>query len=110
MSEHDPHLPQDYLMHAITARLSSALSFLTSTNTLISTYVIASATLAPAPSGSRIIYHLRKDAFTQHTNYVISLANPSAYSVLATFDTPIKIEILIIIAIVASHHQQIAHI
>jgi hypothetical protein len=44
------------------------------------------------------------------TNFVISLANPKAYAMLATIDTPIKIRLPTTITIAGSHHQQIAHI
>ena len=44
------------------------------------------------------------------TNFVISLANPQAYVMLATTDTPKKIRLPNTITIARYHHQQIIHI
>jgi hypothetical protein len=43
-------------------------------------------------------------------SFVISLANPKAFVMLATIDTPIKIRLPTTITIAGSHHQQIVHI
>ena len=100
-------------MHAISAGLSTNLSFLTATNTLTHAYayVAANASLTPTPYGSHIIYHLRKYSFTQQTNFFISMVDPNAYAMmLATLDAPIKVKVPTIITIAGSHHQMTAHI
>jgi hypothetical protein len=57
-----------------------------------------------------MISHLRKDTSSHLTNFVISVAHPQAYALLATIDTPIKIRLPTTITIAGSHHQQIVHI
>ncbi len=70
----------------------------------------ATPTLLPTSDGSYIILHLQKDTSSQMTNFIISLANPQAYVMIATIDTPIKIILPTTITIAGSHQQKIVHI
>jgi len=112
MSKPDPHLPQVNLINAISPGISTALSFLTFTNTLTHAYASKTVTLDPTLNGSHIIYHLKKDPMTstQHTNCVNAMADPNTYAMMATLDTPIKVKLPTTITISDSPHQQIANI
>ena len=70
-----------------------AISFFSSLTVVTPAHLNATPTLLPTPDGAYIISHVRKDNSSQHTNFVISLANPQAYAMLATIDTPIKIRL-----------------
>ncbi len=110
MSAHDPHIPQGYLIHALLEGITISTSYLSSTNTITPEYITAPPTLIPAPEGSYIISHLRKDTSSYLTNFVISMANPHTYAMITTIDTPVKIRLPTTINIAGSHHQQIVHI
>jgi hypothetical protein len=109
MSAHDPTIPQGYLHQVLIQGLASATTFLTSLIGAVAPHHNTPA-LQPTPDGAYIISHVRKDNSTQLTNFVISLAHPQAYAMLATIDTPIKIRLPTTITIAGSHHQQIIHI
>jgi hypothetical protein len=90
--------------------MEMANSYLSSLNITTPEYLNTSPTLLPTPDGAYIISHLRKDTFSQLASFVISLAHPQAYAMLATIETPIKIRLPTTITIAGSHHQQIVHI
>ena len=110
MSAHNHNIAQGYLLHALTQGMEMANSYLSSLTITTPDYLNTTPTLLPTPDGAYIISHLHKDTSTQQTSFVISLANPQAYAMLATIDTPIKIRLPTTITIACSHHQQIAHI
>jgi hypothetical protein len=110
MSVQDPRITQGYLLHALTGGIEMATSYITSINIITPKHLATTPRLLPSPDGSYIISHLRKDTSSQKTNFVISLANPQAYAMLATTDTPIKIRLPTTIIIAGSHHQQILFI
>jgi hypothetical protein len=110
MSVDNHNIAQEYLLKALTQGMEMANSYLSSLTITIPEYLNTAPTLLPTPDGAYIISHLRKNTSTQHTNFVISLANPQAYAMLATIDTSIKIKLPTTITIACSHHQQIAHI
>ena len=87
-----------------------AISYLPSIKVVTPEYLSTTPALLPTPVGAYIVSHLRKDTSSQLTNFVISLAHPHAYAMLATIDTPIKIRLPTTISIAGSHHQQIVHI
>ena len=109
MSAHDHDIAQGYLLTALTKGIEMAKSFLSSL-TISPEDLKASPPLLPTPDGAYIISHLRKDTSSQLTSFVISLAQPQAYAMLATLDSPIKIRLPTTITIAGSHHQQIVHI
>jgi hypothetical protein len=90
--------------------MDMANSYLSSLNITTSESLKASPSLLPTPDGAYVISHLRKDTSTQLTSFVISLAHPQAYVMLATIETQIKIRLPTTITIAGSHHQQIVHI
>ena len=106
----NPHTAQGYLLHALTQGMEMAISYLTSINVITPEYLTTTPTLLPTFDGAYIISHLRKDTSSQLTIFVISLANPQAYAMLATIDTSIKIRLTTTITIAGSHRQQIVHI
>jgi len=90
--------------------MEMANSYLSSLNIITPEYLSTSPTLLHTPDGAYIISHLRKDTSSQLTNFVISLAHPQAYAMLATIETPIKKRLPTTITIAGCHHQQIVHI
>jgi hypothetical protein len=110
MYAHNPTITQGYLHQALTKGMEMAISFLASITVATPDYLSTTPTLQPTPDGAYIISHVRKDNSSQLTNFVISLAHPQAYAMLATIDTPIKIRIPTTITIAGSQHQQIIHI
>jgi hypothetical protein len=81
---------QDYLRNALHQALHTTGAFLSSIWELITTHSHASIALRAAPDGSFILSHAKKDTSSQHTNFVISTANPTAYDMLATQNDSIK--------------------
>jgi len=111
MSAQSPTITQGYLHQALTQGMEMAIFFLASLIVDTPNYLISTTpTLQPTPDGAYIISHVRKDSSSQLTNFVISLAHPQAYAMLATIDTPIKIRIPTTITIAGSQHRQIIHI
>jgi len=110
MATQNPHTIQGYLLHVLTMGMEMAISYLTFINIITPEYLTTTPILPPTPEGSYIISHLRKNPSSQMINFVISLANPQAYAMLATIDTPIKIRLSTTITIAGSHHQEIVHI
>ncbi len=90
MSVDNQNIAQGYLLQALTQGMEMANSYLSSLTITTPDYLNTAPTLLPTPDGAYIISHLRKDTSTHHTSFVISLAKPQAYAMLATIDTPIK--------------------
>jgi hypothetical protein len=103
-------MAQGYLLDALATGMEMAITYLSSISITTSAADKAPPTLLPSPDGAYIISHLRKDTSSQLTNFVISIASPQAYAMLATLDSPIKIRLPTTITIAGSHHQQIVHI
>ena len=82
-----------------------ASAFLASLTVVTPDSLSTSPMLQFTPDGAYIISHVRKDNSTQLTNFVISLAHPQAYAMLATIDTPINIRIPTTITIAGFQHQ-----
>jgi hypothetical protein len=110
MSAHNPNTAQGYLLQALTQDMEMTHTYLSSLNLTIPDSHLATPALLPTPDGAYIVSHLRKDTSSQLTSFVISLASPHAYAMLATIDTQIKIRLPTTITIAGSHHQQIVHI
>jgi hypothetical protein len=110
MSAHNPTITQGYLHQALTQGMEMAISFLASLTVGTPDYLITTPILQPTSDGAYIISHVRKDNSSQLPNFVIFLAHPRAYAMLATVETPIKIRIPTTITIAGSQHQQIIHI
>jgi hypothetical protein len=89
--------------------MEMANSYLSSLNITTPDSLHTSPALHPTLDGAYIISHLRKDTSSQLTSFVISLAQPHAYAMLATIETHIKIRLPTTITIAGSHHQQIVH-
>jgi hypothetical protein len=82
-----------------------AVAFLTSLTAATPDFLGTPPTLQPTPDGVYIISHVRKDNSSQLINFVISMAHPQEYAMLATIDTPIKVRISTTITIARSQHQ-----
>jgi len=92
-------------MQALDTWLSITISFLASANTLTHKHTTTTLSLAPTSYESHFISHLRKDTSTQLTNFVISIANMHAYTMLAALYYPIKIKHSTTITIAGSQQQ-----
>jgi hypothetical protein len=103
-------MAQGYLLQELTQGMEMANSFLSSLTITTSEDLRAPPALLPTPDGAYIISQLRKDTSSQLTSFVISLAHPQAYAMLATIETPIKIRLPTTITVSSFHHQQIVHI
>jgi len=110
MSAHNHTTTQGYLLQTLTHGMEMANSYLSSLDITTPEHLNTSPTLLPTPDGAYIISHLRKNTSSQLTNFVISLAHPQAYAMLATIETPIKIRLPTTITIAGSHHQQFFYI
>jgi hypothetical protein len=79
-----------YLRLAVHQAKRTIEAFLSSIKELTTTHTQTYPTLKQAPDGVYILTHPKKDTSTQNTNFVISLAEPTAYAMLATLTDPIK--------------------
>ena len=77
MFAHNSHIPQGYRIQALTGGIAIATSYLTSTNTTTTYHTTVVSSLLPTRGGSYIVSHLRKDTFSQLTNFGISMGNPT---------------------------------
>ena len=76
MSVDNHNIAQGYLLQALTQDVEMANSYLSSLTVTTPESLNTAPTLLPTPDGAYIISHLRKDTSTQHTSFVISIANP----------------------------------
>jgi hypothetical protein len=79
-SRHTPSKEDHKSLHLVHQRTHD------NTHTHTQTY----PTLKQAPDGAYLLIHSKKDTSTQNTNFVITLAEPTAYAMLATLTDPIK--------------------
>ena len=87
----NPTTPTTYLYDALLQSLAVGNAFLTAKHLITPPYRDATLTLKPAPDGSYILSHTKKDRSSQNTNFVISLTDPHAYALLATSNNAFKI-------------------
>jgi len=83
----NPHAPSKT---SYKKALLTSISLMASIRELHTTHSQATKALRAAPDGSYIIYHPKKDTFSQHTNFGIFVNDPVAYAMLATQTDPIK--------------------
>ena len=79
-----------YLRLSVHQAKRTTEAFLSSIRELTTTHTQTYPTLKQAPDGAYILTHPKKDTSTQNTNFVIYLAEPTAYAMLATLTDPIK--------------------
>ncbi len=84
----DKRETNDYLQNALQQALPGACLYFIRKKT--KTHSQASLTLLAALGGSYILFYAKKDTFNQNTNFVISLEDPTAYTMLAILTDPIK--------------------
>jgi hypothetical protein len=110
MAEHANDMPTGYLQRALLDGLTASLTFLTSIQRTNDNFSLATPNLRPAPDGSYIIPHQKRNTTTNTTQYVISLDDPYAYAMLATFEGPIRIQLHTLINIRGTNHSQVVYI
>jgi hypothetical protein len=79
-----------YIRLALQQAKTTAEAFLSSIRELKTTHTQFSKPLKPATNGSYILAHPKKDSSTHITNFVVFIAGPAAYAMLATLAEPIK--------------------
>jgi hypothetical protein len=57
-----------------------------------------------APDGSHIIPHQKRNSAANNIHYIISLEDPHAYAMLATLESPIRIQLNTLITIRDTNH------
>jgi hypothetical protein len=97
-----------YIRLAIQQAKITAEAFLSSIRELTTTHTQSSTTLKQAPDGSYILAHPQKDTSIQNTNFVISLSDPTVFSMLATLADTIKFTLLTITTTRGQIRQEIA--
>jgi len=110
MAEHASNTPTGYLQHALTQGLVASKSFLTNTQRFNDNYSLADTTLLMAPDSSHIIPHQKRNTTASNTHYIISLEDPHAYAMLASLESPIRIQLNTLINIRGTNHSQVIHI
>ncbi len=108
MVDHASNTPTGYLMHALSQGLATTKAFLTIIQRIGNNFSLPTPTLRPAPDGSYIITHQKRNSTTNNTHYIISLEDPYAYAMLATLEGPIHLHTLINIR--GTNHTQVIHI
>jgi hypothetical protein len=91
MSDNNIGDTNGYLHLVLHHAKKSTKAFLSSIRELTTTHTQSYTNLKQAPDGSYIITHPKKDTYTQNTNFVVSLSDPTAYAMLAALTDPIKI-------------------
>jgi hypothetical protein len=84
------HTHTGYLQIALINDFDSSQSFLTNIIKNNHNFHLASTALKPAPDGSHIIAHQKKNNSPILTNHVISTEDEHAYAMLATLEEPIR--------------------
>ncbi len=110
MADHASDTPTGYLQHALSHGLTASKAFLVSIHRIDDNFSLATTTLQPAPDGSYIIPHQKRNTTTTTTQYVISLDDPFAYAMLATLEGPIRIQLHTLINIRGTNHSEIVYI
>jgi hypothetical protein len=91
MSDNDARHTTGYLHLALQQAKATTEAFLSSIRELKTAHTKSSTLLKQAPDGSFILTHQKKDTSTQATNYIISLADPTTYAMLATLTDPTEV-------------------
>jgi hypothetical protein len=82
--------PTNYLAEALNQALQTSIAFLTSIQELQAAQSHPTTLLRAAPDGAFILSQAKKDNSSQNTNFIVSIADPVAYAMLATQSDPIK--------------------
>ena len=90
MSDNNIGHTTGYLHLALQQAKTTTEGFLSSIRELKTTHIQSSTNLKQAPYGSFVLTH-HKDTSKQTTNYIISMANPTTYAMLATLTDPTKV-------------------
>ena len=91
MSDTNDGQPTGHLHLALQQAKAATEAFLSSIRELNKDHTQAPILLKRAPDGSFILAHQKRDTSTQATNYTISMADPTAYAMLATLTDPMKV-------------------
>ncbi len=83
-----------YLHNALHQALNTPWAFLSYIREMTKTHLQANLALRNAPDVSYILSHAKKDTLNQNTNFIISLAYPTAYAMLATLTDPITTSVI----------------
>ena len=83
--------PTGHLHQALHQAKTTTEAFLSSIQELRTAHTQASILLKRALDGAFILAHQKRDTSTQATNYIISVADPTAYAMLATLTDPTKV-------------------
>ena len=110
MADHASNSPTGYLQQALQQGLEAAKSFLTTIQRINDNFSLANTNLQPAPDGSYIIPHQKRNSTASNTHFVISLEDPYTYAMLATLEGPIRIQLHTLITIRGTNHSQVIHI
>jgi hypothetical protein len=89
---------------------ATSRSFLINTQRNDNYYSLATTSLHPAPGGSHITPHKKRNSTANNTHYIISLEDPHAYVMRVTLDGPIRIQLHTLINIRGTNHSQVIHI
>ena len=82
--------PTCYLGKALKQALHASIAFLTSIHELQAAHSHSNILLRAAPEGAYILSHAKKDNSTHDINFVVSIEDPSAYTMLANQNDPIR--------------------
>ena len=110
MADHASDTPTGYLHQVLSNGLAATKTFLTSIQRIDDNFSLATPTLRPAPDGSYIIPHPKRNTTTNTTQYVVSLDDPIAYAMLATLEGPVRIQLHTLINIRGTNHSQVVYI
>ncbi len=91
MSDTDDGHPTGHLHLTLQQAKATTEAFLSSIRELKTDHIQASTLLKRAPDGSCILAHQKRDTSTQATNYIISVADPTVYAMLAILTDPTKV-------------------
>jgi len=84
MVDHVEDTPTGCLPHALLRGLDESQAFLAKIQQLDDIFSLASTQLKPAPNGTYIIPHQKRNSPTNNTHYIISLEDPQSYAMIAT--------------------------
>jgi hypothetical protein len=83
-----------YLKDTLQQPLHTSAAFLFSIREFHTTHYQASNILRATLDGAYILSYAKKDGSSQHTNFVISIADPKAYAMLITQNNPVKTSLI----------------
>ncbi len=99
-----PASPTGYLQTTLLKGLALGIDYLSSVGQTTEVMSTLQLELQAAPDGAYLISHNKKSTSTQHTNFIISLTNPTTYAILATMDTALTISLPTLVTIRGQHH------